>query len=199
MGATPDGPGGSGPIRVLLVDDSPLFVEEILQFLEGDPLLEPAGVARNGQQAVEMTERLCPDLILMDIQMPVMDGLQAIETIMANRPTPILAMTSNPRGRSGELALEATRRGALDLVSKQAYSAASPAREMASDGAEGLRAIRKAGGRTLAQDDRSALIPAMPQAAWALGGVERLVPLEAMGAAILRIVGTTGSCANGLG
>src|ERR1051326_2971261 len=66
----------------------------------------------------------------MDVQMPVMDGLAAIQQIMARHPTPILVMTGDPRGHSGELALEATRRGALDLVMKGA-AGSSPADEEA--------------------------------------------------------------------
>jgi two-component system chemotaxis response regulator CheB len=88
--------------------------------LEGDPHIHVIGRAVNGREAVEKTARLRPDLVVMDVVMPVMDGLSAIEKIMADHPTPILVMTSDPRGTSGELALEATRRGALDLVMKAA-------------------------------------------------------------------------------
>jgi two-component system chemotaxis response regulator CheB len=105
---------------VLLADDSDLFAEEIRRVLEGDPHIHVIGRATNGREAVEKTARLRPDLVIMDVMMPVMDGLSAIQKIMADHPTPILVMTSDPRGTSGELALEATRRGALDLVMKAA-------------------------------------------------------------------------------
>jgi two-component system chemotaxis response regulator CheB len=107
-------------VRVLLADDSDLFAEEIRRVLEGDPHIHVVGRATNGREAVEKTAKLKPDLVVMDVMMPVMDGLSAIQKIMADHPTPILVMTSDPRGTSGELALEATRRGALDLVMKGA-------------------------------------------------------------------------------
>jgi two-component system chemotaxis response regulator CheB len=103
--------------RVLLVDDSPIFTEALSLTL-ADSQVEIVGIARHGEEAVAMNNELAPDLVLMDVMMPVMDGLAAIERIMASRPTPILVMTGDPRGRSGELSLEALARGALDLVPK---------------------------------------------------------------------------------
>ena len=105
-------------IRVLVCDDSPLFAEAIVDALQGDPEIDVIGIAEDGRLAVSLTERLKPDLITMDILMPVMDGLEAIERIMASNPTPILVMTADPRGPTGELSFEALRRGALDLVEK---------------------------------------------------------------------------------
>jgi two-component system chemotaxis response regulator CheB len=107
-----------GAVRVLLADDSDLFAEEVRRVIEADPRIHVVGRARNGEQAVALTAQLRPDLVIMDVLMPVMDGLAAIQKIMAYHPTPILVMTGDPRGASGELALEATRRGALDLVMK---------------------------------------------------------------------------------
>ena len=88
------------------------FAEAIMEVLRGDPALCVVGHAPNGQAAIEMTRRLEPDLITMDVQMPVMDGLQAIERIMAANPTPILVMTADPRG---ELPLEPLGCLAADL------------------------------------------------------------------------------------
>jgi two-component system chemotaxis response regulator CheB len=107
-------------VRVLLADDSDLFADEIRRVLEADRRIHVVGCAKNGAMAVDMTTELRPDLVVMDVQMPVMDGLGAIQQIMAGHPTPILVMTGDPRGLSGELALEATRRGALDLIMKSA-------------------------------------------------------------------------------
>jgi len=112
------GEGSPSGVRVLLADDSDLFAEEIRRVLEADPHIQVVGRAVNGEAAVTMTARLRPNLVVMDVVMPVMDGLKAIQRIMADQPTPILVMTSDARGESGELALEATRRGALDLVMK---------------------------------------------------------------------------------
>jgi two-component system chemotaxis response regulator CheB len=102
---------------VLVVDDSPLFVEVMTALLAADPDFRLVGVARDGLQAVEAAARLRPHLITMDIQMPVMDGLQAIERIMSSAPTPILVLTGDPRV-GGEVSFEALRRGGLDVMAK---------------------------------------------------------------------------------
>src|SRR5512139_3909792 len=106
------------PVRVLIAEDSALFAEAISQVLEYTGEIEVVGVASDGAQAVAMVDRLRPDLVLMDVRMPVLDGLGAIEAIMARAPTPVLVMTADPEGHTGRLAFEALRRGALELVPK---------------------------------------------------------------------------------
>jgi two-component system chemotaxis response regulator CheB len=104
---------------VLVVDDSPLFAEAITGILEAEPGFHVVGVATQGREAVEMTRRLRPHVITMDVHMPVMGGLEAIDAIMADTPTPILVVTSDPRASTGhELHFEALRRGALDVSPK---------------------------------------------------------------------------------
>ncbi len=104
--------------RVLICEDSPLFVDALTEVVDGDPRLSVCGVATDGAKAVKLCRELKPDLVTMDVLMPVMDGLDAIGEIMADCPTPILVMTADPRGESGELAVEALRRGALDIIQK---------------------------------------------------------------------------------
>jgi two-component system chemotaxis response regulator CheB len=76
------------------------------------------GEATNGQEAVQMAEGLTPDLITMDVQMPVMDGLEATKQIMARSPRPIIIISSTARDDEVELSLEATRAGALMVLPK---------------------------------------------------------------------------------
>jgi two-component system chemotaxis response regulator CheB len=108
----------ASPIRVLVVDDSPLFVETIQGILDEDPEIQVVGVANDGRQAVEEALRLRPDVITIDVHMPVMDGLEAISEIMASCPTPILVVTSDPGADGSELHFEAIGRGALDVLPK---------------------------------------------------------------------------------
>jgi two-component system, chemotaxis family, protein-glutamate methylesterase/glutaminase len=104
------------PVQVLVVDDSPLCVDVLASRIARDPRLAVAGVAYDGLRAVELASRLRPAVITMDLQMPRLDGLAAIERIMREHPTRILVVTS--RDERGSLAFEALRRGACDLLEK---------------------------------------------------------------------------------
>ncbi|MAE18195.1 chemotaxis response regulator protein-glutamate methylesterase [Candidatus Poribacteria bacterium] len=108
-------------IRILVVDDSQLARKFISEFLSIDPELEIIGTAQNGQEAIELTKRLKPDLITMDISMPVMDGLLATEHIMAYQPTPILVM-SNLLKSELHLSFQAISTGAVEAVEKPDFS-----------------------------------------------------------------------------
>lgn len=105
-------------IRVLLVDDSELYTEALRDLLEEDRRFDVVGVARDGQQAVEMSWSLRPKVITMDVTMPGMDGLAAVSAIMSKTPTPILVLTGDGSTDLGPVAFEALRRGALDVQSK---------------------------------------------------------------------------------
>lgn len=102
-------------VRVLIVDDSPLFRDALREILDGDLEVEVVGTSVDGKQAVADTARLGPDVVTMDIHMPVMNGLDAIERIMAEHPTPILVLTSNA---SEKTIFQALGRGALELMMK---------------------------------------------------------------------------------
>lgn len=68
--------------KVLVVDDSTFFRKRVADFLEQDPGLTVVGQARNGQEAISMAAQLQPDVITMDVEMPVMDGITAVKKIM---------------------------------------------------------------------------------------------------------------------
>lgn len=102
-------------IGVLIVDDSELIREVLRSIFQSDSQLEIIGVAANGNEALELTAKLRPDVIVMDVNMPEMSGLEATEEIMAYYPTPILILTSMD---SAEVAFEALSKGALEVVEK---------------------------------------------------------------------------------
>ena len=81
-------------VRVLIVDDSTFFQRQIQKMLAVDQMFEVVGTAINGQEAVEKAEKLRPDVITMDVEMPVMDGITATRKIMASHPVPILMFSS---------------------------------------------------------------------------------------------------------
>lgn len=105
-------------IRVLVVDDSDTVRALLVGILRSDPGITVIGEAHTGAEAVELAARLGPDVITMDVQMPVMDGLQATSEIMARAPTRILIVSSRASASEVNLSLEATRAGALVVLSK---------------------------------------------------------------------------------
>jgi len=105
-------------IKVLITDDSPVVREVLKDMIEGEPDLDIVGEAANGREAVNMAKELCPDIITMDVLMPVMNGLEAVEEIMAYTPTPILVFSSALDDKETDVAFQAIARGALDVMEK---------------------------------------------------------------------------------
>lgn len=106
-------------MRVLLVDDSSMHRRALAAYLQACEGIELCGQAADGGEAVEQVKRLRPHVVLMDVQMPRLDGLQATEAIMAERPTPIMLMTAADNfAREVDLGLRALALGALDLIPK---------------------------------------------------------------------------------
>lgn len=110
-------------IRILLADDSILVRAILKDAVLGTGDITVVGEASNGAEAVALNEALKPDLILMDILMPVMSGLEATETIMANFPTPILILSATLDEKDVKLAFTAIKKGALDVMGKPTLSA----------------------------------------------------------------------------
>ncbi len=104
-------------IRVLVVDDSAFMRKVLGEMIASDPQLDVCGEAKNGKEAVAQAEALKPDVISMDINMPVMDGLQATEIIMSGNPRPILIVSSESR-EGADVTLKALQLGAIDFVPK---------------------------------------------------------------------------------
>lgn len=105
------------PIQVLVVDDSAFFRRRIKEILEKNPEIKVIGFADNGRTAVEKAFELKPDVITMDYEMPMMDGISAVRAIMAKQPTPIM-MFSSLSYEGARVTLDALDAGALDYLPK---------------------------------------------------------------------------------
>ncbi len=112
-------------IRVLIVEDSATVRALLAEILNSDPEIHVIGQASNGVEGIRLANQLQPDLITMDIHMPVMDGLEATREIMSRAPVPIIIVSSSMTNREVELSIEATAAGALISLSKP-ESPASP-------------------------------------------------------------------------
>ncbi len=115
MSAQPDSPV---PVTVVIVDDSSTQRRFIRAAMAVDPLLEVIGEARTGRDAVALVERLRPTAVVMDLHLPVMNGIEAIERIMATRPTPIVVFSSFVDGDDRGNAAAALAAGAIDVMAK---------------------------------------------------------------------------------
>ena len=128
--APPPAPAASGdaqPLTVVIVDDSAVQRRFARAAIEAENDLRVVGEARNGRDAVELVDRLRPSAVLMDLHLPVMNGIEAIERIMAVRPTPILVYSAFVVGDDRDNAAAALSAGAVDVMEKPGGK--HPARE----------------------------------------------------------------------
>ena len=132
------------PINVLVVDDSAFFRRRIKEILEKHPDLKVVGFADNGKYAIEKAKELKPDVITMDYEMPVMDGISAVKIIMQETPTPIL-MFSSLSFEGARVTLDALEAGALDYLPKSFESMSSDAQQSAKVLQEKVVTIERAG------------------------------------------------------
>lgn len=104
-------------IKVLIVDDSAFIRKAIEMMLREEPDIEVVGLAKNGLEGVELASKLHPDVITMDVEMPIMDGLTALKTIMGENPTPVI-MISSLTEEGADTTLKALELGAVDFIPK---------------------------------------------------------------------------------
>lgn len=148
-------------VSVLVVDDSGFFRKRLTEILNASRDIEVVGTASNGREAVEQAEKLKPDVITMDYEMPVMDGISAVREIMKKRPVPVL-MFSSLTYEGARVTLDALEAGAVDFLPKNFE-------DIARDTSELQRILRDrvldvAGSRPGARPTPAAKGPASPSA-----------------------------------
>ncbi|SFS24932.1 chemotaxis response regulator protein-glutamate methylesterase [Pseudomonas sp. NFACC42-2] len=104
-------------VKVLVVDDSGFFRRRVSEILSADPSIQVVGTATNGKEAIDQAIALKPDVITMDYEMPMMDGITAVRHIMQRCPTPVL-MFSSLTHEGARVTLDALDAGAVDFLPK---------------------------------------------------------------------------------
>ena len=112
-----DTSSSAAPIRVLIADDSPFICRLLSGYLQSEPGFEVIGMAEDGRSAIVKAKQTRPDAITLDLEMPHMDGLEALATIMRECPTPVIVI-SGVSGRAATRTLQALDLGAVDFVLK---------------------------------------------------------------------------------
>ncbi|WP_148449230.1 response regulator, partial [Paenibacillus ihuae] len=111
-------------IRVLVVDDSAFMRKLLTEMIKEFAGFEVAGGAKNGAEAVQQVMALKPDVVTMDVEMPVMDGLKALAEVMRIRPTPVV-MVSSLTQEGADATIKALMLGAVDFIAKPSGSISS--------------------------------------------------------------------------
>lgn len=128
------------PVKVLIVDDSSFFRQRINDFLSNDKRLEVIGMASNGREAVELTKQLKPDVVTMDVEMPLLNGIDAVRIIMRDNPTNVL-MLSSLTHEGAQVTLQALDAGAADYLTKDIRSWINKSNSMQNDLVERIVAL----------------------------------------------------------
>jgi two-component system chemotaxis response regulator CheB len=149
----------SDPGRVLVVDDSPFFRRLLTDVVEGSGEFRVVATARDGMDALRKVRAHAPDLVLMDLEMPEVDGLGAIGYIMAESPRPIVVVSAHV-GPGASAAIRALELGAIDLVAKEDDRGVAANARFADRLMTVLRAARTADIKRLT--GAAAPIPALP-------------------------------------
>ncbi|MDO9445814.1 MAG: chemotaxis response regulator protein-glutamate methylesterase [Dehalococcoidia bacterium] len=115
-----DGPT-TKPLRVLLVDDSATVRVTLRRALEATGLVEVAGLAEDGIQALQMLHALQPDVVTLDVEMPRLGGLETLQRLMAERPTPVVMLSSHTT-EGADTTIRALELGAVDFIEKPSFA-----------------------------------------------------------------------------
>ena len=187
------------PIRVLVVDDSSFFRRRMGEILTSDKELEVIDYAVNGKDAVAKAISLKPDVITMDIEMPVLNGIEAVRQIMQQAPAPIL-MFSSLTHEGAKATLDALEAGALDFLPKKFEDIAkeqSEASELLRQRVKALsrrRVFRKAGGERPRAESTTSSTPVAPRVQSAARPAVAPKPTEAPQAEAVKPLTLQGRC-----
>lgn len=159
------------PHKVLVVDDSAFMRKIIADLIMDDRQFEIVGTAKNGQEAVEKAKLYKPDVITMDVEMPVMNGLEALQAIMQHQPVPVVMLSSLTDTGTYET-IRALELGAVDFIRKPSGSISLDLYKVQSILLEKLKmaVYAKVGRRSKPQSEPAAQLPEQPYKPPAVAG-----------------------------
>jgi two-component system chemotaxis response regulator CheB len=161
--------GSSRPIRVMIVDDALVARGFVKRWVDAEPDLELVGSLRDGREAIEQLERINPDVVVLDVEMPDIDGITALPKLLEKKPNLAIIMASTLTRRNAEISLKALALGALDCIPKpeanERVASADFHREL-------IEKIRHLGSRRLGRPVIRARAPIAPAARSSLPRVE---------------------------
>ncbi|GIZ12157.1 chemotaxis response regulator protein-glutamate methylesterase [Pseudomonas sp. NCCP-436] len=148
-------------VKVLVVDDSGFFRRRVSEILSADPRIEVVGTATNGREAIDQALALKPDVITMDYEMPMMDGITAVRNIMQRCPTPVL-MFSSLTHEGARVTLDALDAGAVDFLPKNFEDISRNPEKVKQLLCEKVHTIARSNRRFVAPSTPSATAPVAP-------------------------------------
>ena len=190
----------SGPLRVLVVDDAIVVRGLVSRWLNAEPDIEVVGALRNGRDAVDQIEAIDPDIVLLDVEMPVLDGLSALPLLLEKKRDLIVIMASTLTSPNSEVSLKAISLGAVDCIPKPTSGRDSVATNTYKQGlidrvrrfgAQRRQALAARRARVAAAQAQSAVL-LMPRAASSRAGSVALRPFSVLPPQALVIGASTG-------
>lgn len=180
-------------IRVMVVDDAVVFRGLVSRWVQGEPDIEVVSAHRNGQEALENFSRVDPDLVVLDIEMPVLDGLETLPRLLERKPDLTVIISSTVTRRNAEVGIRALQLGAADYVSKpETNREMTMSPEFRRDLISRIRALGKRRFERLARERPARFIAEVAEPASAPALPYRLRPFSTVPPRVLAIGSSTG-------